>query len=102
MWAISYGSSMIAFLVSVIRVELNDPVSNELMQTTLEINNVFGAFFLSDALPILKYFPTPGARKISDAADKEYDYMKRILEEHRKTFDPGQAFFSGFSTFGCS
>ena len=41
-------------------------------------------------MPILKYFPTPFAQKISDAADKTYEYFKKILEEHRETFDPGK------------
>ncbi len=56
-----------------------------------EIDELYATGTLGDIWPIFKYIPTPGTRKMAQLAEKLYNYMQQILQEHRDSFDPGQS-----------
>ncbi|PIK45362.1 putative steroid 17-alpha-hydroxylase/17,20 lyase [Apostichopus japonicus] len=88
----SLSSSIYNILASLCfgkQYEFDDPQLTRLIYLSKEADKLAGSGSLADFIPIFKYVPTPGQRKL-EAVWKEFlGFISQELEEHREKYDGG-------------
>ena len=72
------------------RWEFDDPLFKKFIDVIEDFNESFGLGLLADFVPIFKHIPTPGERKLRKTSKFIKNFLLECMEEHRKTFDPGE------------
>ncbi|XP_071813258.1 steroid 17-alpha-hydroxylase/17,20 lyase-like [Apostichopus japonicus] len=89
----SLSSSIYNILASLCfgkQYEFDDPQLTRLIYLSKEADKLAGSGSLADFIPIFKYVPTPGQRKL-EAVWKEFlGFISQELEEHREKYDGGE------------
>ena len=57
-------------------------------------NATFGLSLLADFIPILKYIPTKKERRLKEGVAFIKLYLREVMDQHRKNFDPGDFQFA--------
>ncbi|XP_072044006.1 cytochrome P450 1A1-like isoform X2 [Amphiura filiformis] len=70
------------------KYELDDPRITWLVRISRETFESFGVGMLADFIPILRFLPTPGVRKLKQILEENLTFMHDELKRHRESFDP--------------
>ncbi|KAL3874626.1 hypothetical protein ACJMK2_037612 [Sinanodonta woodiana] len=81
-------ANIIAGITYGTRLDYGDPDFLRLMQNIDTIFTVASANLPENIFPFLVYLPNSKARKVFNAFDDMYKYVRKRIKEHRATFDP--------------
>ncbi|PIK57532.1 putative steroid 17-alpha-hydroxylase/17,20 lyase [Apostichopus japonicus] len=70
--------------------EFDDPELTRLMYLSKEGNEIAGSGLLADYIPIFKYVPTPGQRKVEAIFKDFFNLVNKEVDEHREKYDGGE------------
>ncbi|PIK61725.1 putative steroid 17-alpha-hydroxylase/17,20 lyase [Apostichopus japonicus] len=70
--------------------EFDSPELTRIMYLTKEANEIAGSGLLADYIPIFKYVPTPGQRKLEALFEEFLGFISQELEEHHEKYDGGE------------
>ncbi|XP_072044008.1 steroid 17-alpha-hydroxylase/17,20 lyase-like [Amphiura filiformis] len=70
------------------KYELDDPRITWFIRQSREALENFGVGMLADFIPVLRFLPTPGVRKMKQIIEESHNFLYDELELHRKSFDP--------------
>ncbi|XP_072044019.1 steroid 17-alpha-hydroxylase/17,20 lyase-like isoform X1 [Amphiura filiformis] len=71
------------------KYELDDPRITWLVRLSHETFEAFGVGMLADFIPVLRFLPTPGVRRLKQLRRERFRFLYDELKLHRESYDPG-------------
>ncbi|XP_072044014.1 cytochrome P450 1A1-like isoform X3 [Amphiura filiformis] len=71
------------------KYELDDPRITWFVRLSRESLEAFGVGMLADFIPVLRFLPTPGVRRLKQLRGESFSFLYDELKLHRESFDPG-------------
>ncbi|KAJ8049055.1 Steroid 17-alpha-hydroxylase/17,20 lyase [Holothuria leucospilota] len=72
------------------RYEFDDPDLQRWLKYNHDIFDVLGSGITADYIPILRYIPTRGVKRLKEIVDELLSALRKEVEEHRARYDGGE------------